>query len=359
MKKLLGLLLVLSLYIFTGCVTNENLQTPVQAANEPVSEYQRFSEWFLEGAFDTLTTVMGYTKTHEEFLYYAHQVILPDLRRLHQLFSKFDEFPGINNIYTINQNAGVSPVEVDPVIIEMLKLALEAYEISSGTANIAIGPITNIWRDYIAAANAGSPTRPNMDALLAASEFVNMSDVVIDETNNTVFLRKEGMVLDVGGIAKGFAVEYLAQRALEAGLNDFNISIGGDVRLSGTPHSNENGLWGVGVENPRESGAIMDVLTLTDVAVLSSGDYQRFFELDGNRYHHIIDPGTLMPATEYMSLTVIFPHAGMGNVLTTAGFILEIDEAKALFASVGAEAIWVLHDGSIITTPGYERLRRQ
>ena len=361
------LIITLFLLLLSSCIFSGEDEVPVPAPPEIVrpeptpepspapplynpEEYTRFTEIFFD-IFDTLIIIIGYTQSEEEFHYYARGVIREEMVRLHQLFNRFDEFEGISNIRTINDNAGIHPVEVDPTIIEMLQFSIEAYQASQGTVNIAIGPVTDIWREYIGERRT---TRPSAEALRAAGELTNINNVIINEANNTVFLRYEGMSLDVGGIAKGYAIELAVQKALDAGFEAFTLSVGGDNRTAGGPRGGEFIDWGIGVENPN-GGDFLSIIRTTHNAVFSSADNQRFFYVDEVRYHHIIDPRTFMPATNFRSVTVIHPDAGIADVLTTAAFVLELDEAKEIIHRFGAQALWLLPDGTVVTTEGYSR----
>ena len=351
-KRIFVYIYILCLCVLTACVYHYN--EPEMPAAVLENEYQRFSEFFLD-VFDTVTIVSGYAKTQEEFDYFSKEVIRAELHRLHQLFDIFNEYPEINNMRTINNNAGILPVEVDPVIIEMLKLCIEAYHMTNGVVNIALGPVIDLWRKPMAL--GAEPAVPDMSILLAANKLTNIHDVIIDEEKNTVFLRYEGMLLDVGSIAKGFAVELAAQKAIDAGFDSFILTVGGDVRVASAPRSGARDTWGVGIESPIAAGEMIDAVFVTDTSVFSSGDFQRYFIVDGVRYHHIIDPRTLMPAVNYRSVAVIYPDGGMADVLSTAAFILDIDEAKDILANFGAEAIWVLQDGDIKATDGFNKIR--
>ena len=340
MKKR-SLICVLLIGIFAACVS------PDYSDIDEVNGYERFREMYLD-VFDTLTIVVGYARSHEEFNYFSN-VMREELYRLHRLFDIFNEYQeqGINNIRTINNNAGVAPVEVDPSIIEMLQLAVEAYHISDGILNIAIGPVTAIWRD---ARYEGSI--PNMEDLLAARKLTDIRNLIINEEINTVFLQYEAMSLDVGAIAKGFAIEHATQAAIAAGFESFTLSVGGDVRVVGGPRGGGRDTWNIGVSNP-EGGDMLDAIFTTNTSVFSSGDYLRYFIADGLRFHHIIDPHTLMPATEHKKVAVVYPDGGMADILSLVAFILDTSEAKEFLASFGAEALWMLQDGSVVTTPNW------
>ena len=348
--KNLFLILIFAL-ILKGCTVTDNAEETenIQEIIPPPVEYTRFSYMSID-LFDTLINILGYAETQEDFAYFV-QHMYADLYRLHKLFDKFHEHPGINNIKTINNNAGIQPVRVHPDIIELLTIGIEMYHTTKGTVNIAIGPVTNIWREYIFDGNA---TLPCMDRLTAAGELIYINDIIIDAANNTVFLRREGMMLDVGSIGKGFAMEKAAQKAIDIGFESFALTVGGDARLASGPRGiGDRESWGVGILNPNNPEEIIHAILAANTAVATSGDYQRFFMVDGIRYHHIIDPRTLMPAITVRSTTVIYPNSIIAENLSLAAFIMDINEAKEILAAFGAEAMWVLADGSITATDGF------
>ena len=336
------LLLIVVFAAFSACLPSDYASSNSNEANE----YQRFQEMFFD-VFDTLTIITGYAQSQEEFHSFSREVIREELYRLHKLFDIFNEYEGFNNMRTINQHAGIAPVEVDPVIIEMLQLAVEAYHISGGLVNIAIGPVTHIWREARLEAVV-----PNMEELLATERLTNINGLIIDEEMSTVFLQYEGMSLDVGSIAKGFAIELATQAALEAGFESFMLYVGGDVRVAAGPRSGSRDTWSIGVSNP-EGGDMLDVVFATNASIFSSGDYMRYFIADGQRFHHIIDPRTLMPSVNHRSVTVVHPDGGMADVFSIIAFILDTCEAKELLSSFGAKAIWMLQDGTIVTTSSW------
>ena len=341
MKKFLCVY-VLLIGLLAACASSDYLSLNSNETNN----YQRFNEMFLD-VFDTITVITGYAQSQEEFTYFSRDVIRTELHRLHQLFDIFHEYEGINNIRTINNNAGIAPVKVDSIIIELLQLSVEAYHISDGLVNIAIGPVTSIWREAIS-----EGVVPSMEDLLATERFIDINGLIIDEEMGTVFLQHEGMSLDVGSVAKGFAIELTAQAAIAAGFESFSLSVGGDVRVAEGPRSGGRDTWGIGVENP-EGGGMLDAVFTTNTAVFSSGDYLRYFIADGQRFHHIIDPRTLMPANTHRMVTVVYLDGGMADILSLVAFILDTYEAKEFLAGFEAEAMWMLQDESMVTTPNW------
>ena len=318
---------VLLLTVLMGCSRVENNS----------GEYTRFNFMSIN-IFDTITNIVGYTATEEEFNYYAVEIIYNELTRLFRLFDAFNEYPGINNIYTINKNAGRAPVEVDCDIIELLKIGKEAYELTNGAVNITIGPVTKIWREYI---NTAKPILPCMDVLRAANEFTNINNIIIDEERSTVFLPVEGMLLDVGSIGKGYAIERTAQKAMAAGFESFIISIGGDIRLADGPRGGTRDTWGVGVLDPYNPDEFIHSIFAANTAVFTSGGYLRYYEVDGVKYHHIIDPITLMPANRVNSVTIVHPDGITAEILSLAAFITGEDGITGLLEELEADAIFI------------------
>ncbi len=307
--------------------------------------------------FDTRVTFSGYAKSEAEFETYA-SIIHDELFRLHRLFDIYHNYEGIANLKTINDNAGIESVAVDASIIDLLETGVQAYELSQGTVNIAMGAVLSLWHDQREAGRNASATRlPSDTALQEAARHTSLDDLQIDSEKKLVFLRDKEMSLDVGAIAKGFAAQSAIDRAKEAGLSAGILDAGGNVCVVGTPFDGR-AHWRIGVQNPKLSSAdaqnIFDVLTIDgDASVVTSGSYQRYYTVAGHAYHHIIDPHTLYPAEQVEGVTIIHPSSIMGEILSTAAFILPYESACALVESQHAQAIWIYADGSAKTTANY------
>jgi thiamine biosynthesis lipoprotein len=319
---------------------------------------QRFHAEFLN-LFDTVTEIVGYSKNKEEFTQIATDVH-DELEIYHQLYDIYNDYDGIANIKTINDNAGKSPVKVDQKIIDMLELAGVAYEKTDGKINVAMGSVLTIWHDYRTKGieNPETAQVPPMDKLKEAALHTDFSKVLIDEEASTVYLEDPDMRLDVGAIAKGYATEQVA-RSLEAkGIDHVLLSVGGNIRAIGIRADGKP--WKLDIQNPdldSEKKAI-DTLNLDGFSLVSSGDYERYYIVDGVRYHHIIDPDTLMPAAYFRAVSIVCRDSGWADALSTAVFNLPYEKGLALVESLDdAEAIWVLPDSSIKTSSGYEAYR--
>lgn len=296
--------------------------------------------------FDTVSTIIGYEELESEFAAISKEA-LELLGEYHKLFDIYNEYEGINNLYTINKlvDGKHQVVEVDRKIIDMLLYAKEMYELTDGKMNIAMGSVLSIWHDY---RDAGSKQPvdaelPPMDLLIEAAKHTDINKIVIDEKNSTVWLSDPDMKLDVGAIAKGYAVEMVA-RSLEAkGKTSYTVNVGGNIRTVGNKANGEK--WKAGIEDPM-GGDYIEYIGLSSDAIVTSGSYQRYYIVDGERYHHIIDGETLMPADRgYLSVSVICKDSGMGDGLSTALFCMDLDAAMAFVNSLdGVEAMFVTED---------------
>lgn len=324
--------------------------------------YEKHSGNFFD-TFDTIISVVGYTKSQEEFKTYM-DIIEERFTQLHRLYDKYENYDGINNIKTINDNAGIKPVKVDNEIIDMILFSKEWYYKSGEKTNIALGPVIKIWSEY-RDEGSNDPERaklPPMELLKQANEYTDIKKVVVDEVNSTVYLEDKEMSLDVGAVAKGYATEIVAREIEEKGLDSAIISAGGNIRTIGKPMDDIRERWGIGIQNPDKAlfsnvSNILDTVFLNDGSVVSSGDYQRFYEVDGKAYHHIIDPVTLMPGDYYSIVTLVTADSGLADFLSTAIFLMDIDSSKKLVESLeGVEALWVFKDGKIISTQGMKEI---
>jgi len=280
------------------------------------------------------------------------------MRRLHQLFDIYNDYEGISNLKTVNDNAGLRPVRVEPDILELLELSKQAYADTGGAVNVAMGSVLRIWHEYRTAGEALPATRE----LRAASLHTDIDDVVIDRQNATVFLADSGLSLDVGAVAKGYAAQKAIDKAVAAGLTSGILNAGGNICVVGSPGDGREN-WSVGIQAPQLTEGnvqeIIDTVYLSGpAAVVTSGDYQRFYTVDDVAYHHIIDPQTLFPARNAKAVTVIHPDSAMADVLSTAVFILPYEQGLALVRRMGAEALWLWEDGTETATDGYRALAK-
>lgn len=347
MRKIIGILIVIFLTINVGCSNGNN----------DAGEYSKYTYEFLD-TFDTMIQLTAYTKNSTVFDSFKKKVHTR-FQELHKLYDIYYDYKDINNIKKINDNAGIKPIKVDQEIIDILIFSKDWYNKTGKTVNIAFGPVLSIWHTYRTNAleNPNNASIPTIEELKVAASKINIENVIIDEINNTVFLKKAGMSLDVGAIGKGFATEIIANEMIKEGYDSFIISSGGNVKVVGEPKDKSRSKWGIGIQEARESQLkkgerILDVVYISDSSVVSSGDYQRFYEVNGKKLHHLIDIKTLMPANFYKAVTVVIKDSAIADFLSTAIFLLPYEDSLALVESIeNAEALWIMKDGSIKTTP--------
>ena len=322
-------------------------------AGQQTAGPKQYNATFLD-VFDTVTTIVGRADSQETFTANAHAVH-DALMEYHQLFDIYNDYEGINNLKTINDNAGIAPVVVDQKIIDLLKDCKAYYERTGGKVNVAMGSVLYLWH---VARNDGinDPVHaelPDAEALKEAANHVDMANVIIDEAASTVYLSDPAMRLDVGAVAKGWALQRVCENAPESLL----ISVGGNVCPTGA--KDENGTpWVVGVQNPDGGDAYLHTLYTTTSSVVTSGDYQRAYVVDGQLYHHIIDPETLYPSTHWRAVTIVCGDSGLADALSTALFLLPQAEGQALLDQCEAEALWVDADGNLFYSPGFKDVIR-
>ncbi|MGI5998761.1 MAG: FAD:protein FMN transferase [Lutispora sp.] len=319
-------------------------------------KYNKYSYEFL-GVFDTVIQFIGYAENEQEFetMVKAGQ---ERFEQLHKLFDIYNDYEGINNIKTINDNAGISPVKVSLEVINLIEFSKEWYYKTGGVVNIALGPVLSIWHEY-REEGLSDPNKariPDMELLNQAKLKTDIEKVKINKEENTVFLEEQGMKLDVGAVAKGFATEIVANELEEQGYTSFVISGGGNIKIVGKPLGGNRSKWAIGIQDPDKNPLIpnsetVDTVYVNDTSIVSSGDYQRFYVVNGKRVHHIIDPETLLPIDHYRAVTVMTSDSGLADLLSTAIFVLPYEQSRKLVESLeNVEALWIFHDGTITAT---------
>lgn len=316
---------------------------------------EQYKKYYID-AFDTATQIIGYADSEEEFAKQA-DLLNQELIRYHKLYDIYSVATGINNLKTINMNAGKEPVKVDPEIIDLLKFSIDLYKKTDGEINIAMGSVLKIWHNYRTSGinDPATAALPSMESLQKASEHCDINDIIIDEEASTVYLADPEMSLDVGSIGKGYAVQKVAEYAKELGYNNLVINCGGNVITIGPKADNSN--WIFGIQNPdlEAENDLLKRVSITDKCLVTSGDYQRYYVVDGVEYCHIIDPDTLMPAEYFSAVSIITDDSGLADALSTALFNMPYEDGLKLINSIdNAEAIWVYEDGSIKYSDNFE-----
>lgn len=339
-KACLALLLALCL-LLGGCAAEKQEQ----------ETYIKFSGGFYE-AFDTFTTLSGYAKDQKTFDE-AFAAVKEMFMHYHRIYDGYNAYEGINNLYYVNRHAAQGPVKAEPELIELLVWLRQTQPQLRGRVNVAMGAVLQLWHAYREAGVAV----PEMESLKARAQHVDFDKVIIDEEAGTVYFADPELQLDLGAVAKGYTVEIVASRLLTSSMPSYIISAGGNVRCGEKPLDGR-ARWGVSIQDPDDvgidgNGGRKDILYLTGKSVVTSGDYQRYYMVDGVRYHHIIDPDTLMPGGEMRAVTIVTQDSGLADALSTAVFLMPYEEGRAFVDSLaGVEAYWVFDDGSVRFTEG-------
>lgn len=338
MKRILALLLILSL-LLCGCA----------GAGE---EQKQYTATFLT-VFDTVTTIVGRDVSEVAFTEKT-QAVHDVLLHYHQLFDIYNEYEGLNNLKTINDHPG-EPVVVEQTVIDLLLDCKAYYELTNGRVNAAMGSVLYLWHEAREDGlnDFANAYLPDADALTEAAQHTNWDNVVIDDEANTVTITDPALRLDVGAIAKGWSVQRAAENAPEGLL----ISVGGNVCATG-PKDASGTPWVVGVQNPDGGENYLHTLYLNRGSMVTSGDYQRAYMVDGELYHHIIDPDTLYPGKLWRAVTVVCPDSGLADALSTALFLLPVEEGQKLLTQCESYAMWVDAEGKMYYSTGFEDLIR-
>ena len=335
-KRLLTLLLCLVL-------------TPLSALGE--GEVKRYNASMLN-LFNTVTIITGCDDSIADFRALA-QGIHDELEEYHQLYDIYNTYEGMNNLKTVNDMAGVAPVEVDGRIIELLLFCRDMQEKTGGLVDVTMGSVLSLWHEA-RVYGIDCPEEaylPEEAALREAALHTGFDKLIIDEAASTVFLTDAQARLDVGAIGKGYAVEQVC-RSLPEGIL---LSVGGNIRASGeNPMTGES--WTAGVQDPEGSqNDYLHVLEVDGISIVTSGDYQRYYTVDGVRYGHIIDPRTLYPTGLWRAVCILAPDSGVADALSTALYLLPVEEGQKLLDDFGAEALWIAEDGTQVFSEGFER----
>ncbi len=338
MKKLRCLaVLMLLLGILGGCAHGGN---------------KKYTETYLD-LFDTVTTVVGYDESEQAFREKA-QAVYEELLEYHRLFDIYHTYDGMTNLKTLNDAAGGEALAVDERLFALLKSCMEYYELTGGRTNIALGSVLQLWHEAREAAEAdpSNARLPSQAALEDAATHIDPNDVILDEEARTVRIADPALRLDVGAVAKGWALQRVAETAPKGLL----ISVGGNVCPTGAKDA-AGTPWVVGITDP-DGGAYLHTVYTTTQSVVTSGDYRRYFTVNGTRYHHILDPETLYPGTYWRSVTVVCADSGLADALSTALFVMPLAEGMELAKRCGVEVMWVDADAARFYTDGFAALLR-
>jgi thiamine biosynthesis lipoprotein len=265
-----------------------------------------------------------------------------EVRRLEQLLSTW--IPD-SELSRLNAAAGRNAVMVSPETMTVVRRSLQVAEMTEGAFNIAIGPAVDAWNI------SADPRLPPSEELAALKPLIDLQYVQTDVWERTIELKKPGMRIDIGGIGKGYAADQAVLVMKKAGAVAGVVALSGDIKTFGRLPDGE--AFPVGIRHPRREGEILAEIVLQDEAISTAGDYERFFEKDGVRYHHILDPHTLHPARACQSVSVIAKEGIWADGLDTGIFVLGPERGMELVEQLeDVEAIIVDEAGRLLISSG-------
>ncbi|MBM6859121.1 FAD:protein FMN transferase [Clostridium saudiense] len=333
-KKYAKYFLCLSLvFMLVSCSQNtkENEKTSQQ---EPIKR--------TEMLMGTVISVTLYDSTDETIL----DKVFEKVKDLEKTFSINEAGTEVDKI---NDNAGIAPVKVSDDTIEVVKAGLYYSDLSHGKFDVTIGPLVKLW-NIPDRPTDDIPTQNEIDTVLPLT---NYKDVVIDETNKTIFLTRPGMMLDLGGIAKGYTADVISEMLTDEGVKSAIIDLGGNIFAHGEKISGD--AWKIGIQNPFSTrGEIVGAISVKNKSIVTSGIYERYIEVNGVKYHHILSPETGYPyENDIAGITIISDKSTTGDALSTSVFALGIDEGMKFVENLDdVDAIFVTKDNEIYLTSG-------
>ena len=354
----MGLIFLISVLIFSCFNNKEKVYTET-----------------VDGLFDTVHVISGYDKSEQEFKKKV-KFYQEEMEKLHKLYTSYEDFQGINNISTINENAGIKPVKVDRNIIDLLKDTLERNKEISDKVNIAAGNVIDLWDK--AKTEGKLPEQSELEKMQKCAKTEN---IVIDEQNSTVFIKEKCTKLNLGAVAKGYAVEQVTKKMEKAGMTSFIISAGGNVKVVGKrkipkkeseitdlksckdqfcigialPLYNDNKI---DKSNPYNNGKndYLAKIATENMSIVTTGNYQRYFVMDNKVYGQVINLETLKPEDSFASVSVITEDSGLADFMSTTLFLLSYEEGKALIEKMGKkekiDVIWAMKNGDVMSSEG-------
>ncbi len=265
-----------------------------------------------------------------------------EISRIEKLLTTFSDDSQTNEI---NHNAGIQPVKVDREVFEIIARSLRISDLTQGAFDITYGSIDkSLWNFDV-----NMKQLPDAETARKSVRLINYRNVLLDTENCTVFLKEQGMRIGFGGIGKGYAAERAKQVLKEQGVASGIVNASGDLTAWGVQPNGEK--WTVGIANPDSSHEIFSYMVLTDMAVATSGNYEKFAMIDGKKYSHTINPRTGLPVTGIKSVTIITTNAEIADAMATPVMIMGIRTGLDLINQMkNIEAVIIDDDNKLYTS---------
>lgn len=307
---------------------------------EPFAKRGTFSKtnYYLD-TVNTITIVDVKEKDQAQIL----QEVDDTIRNLHNEMSLQQKTSDINKV---NDKSGIEPVKVSDDIYYIVEKSLKYSKLTNGTFSTAVGPMTLLW-----GIGSESARVPNKDEITKILPLLNYKDIVLNEKDHTIFLKQKGMKIDLGGIAKGYCADKLADQLKKRGVKNAIINLGGNIYVFGKNAQGKD--FTIGIQDPSGSNQkVMGQINLTNKSVVTSGIYERYIEKDGRIYHHMLDPKTGYPFENNLSsVTIISDKSVDGDSLSTSTYGLGLDKGMKFINSIdGVDAIFITKDKKVYIT---------
>ncbi len=276
----------------------------------------------------------------------GNQIISQTMSALKGFEDRLSLYRAGSEINSINENAGIDYVVVSEETFALIQKAVAYCVLSDGVFDITIAPVTQAW-----GINSDAPRVPSAQELDALRALVNYNDIMLNEQTHSVMLRNKGQSIDLGAVAKGEACNIVKGLYLQNKVGAGLLSIGGNIMVTGKkPNASD---FVIGIRDPRGApNEVLGKVHLTDEVLSTSGDYERVFEQDGMRYHHIMNPATAAPAeTDLMSVTAICEDGMYADFLSTWLFLLGLDEVLSRMDAIDAGIVAVDKDYNVYVSP--------
>lgn len=264
--------------------------------------------------------------------------MIQEVKRIEYLIS---DWMDTTQVSWINKYAGIAPVKVDREVIELTRKAIAISELTNGAFDISFAAMERIWKFD------GSMTQlPDSATVLHAKRKVGYKNIIIDTIHNTIFLKERGMKIGFGALGEGYAADRCKDLMLAKGIKAGLVNGSGDIRCWGTQA--DGNPWQIGFEHPMDNTQIIAAIPLLDAAITTSGSYQKYAEIDGVRYAHIINPSTGYPAQGLISVTIVGPSALFANALSTSIMVMGKDKGLSFLKNYpDYKCLMIADDGSM------------
>lgn len=301
-----------------------------------------------KGIIEDVTFALGTTCSIKIYNSTNTEAIEKAFKEVHAIEQRMSVNIEESEISRINQNSGSAEITVSPDTYHVINTALHYSRISEGRFDITIGPLVDLWD-----ITAKNPRVPNRSAIGETKQLVNYNHLRLDKNKKTVFLNKTGMSIDVGGIAKGWAADQSIEILKKHGIKHALLNFGGNLITLGTKPDGSN--WVIGVQDPGSvRGNYIGYFMVANQASVTSGKYERFFEENGTRYHHLLDPATGYPIENNLaSVTIVHNKSIIADALSTTIFMLGLEKGMALVESLeNTETVIITENKEIYLSQG-------